>query len=1527
MIRSLAFFALPLLATAARAQQLAIPPESAGNMFECFNSDGDGASCARNQHRSGSWITGNSDGVDDVAVTAEGSVIIPTGSFRKHIVDYRALFNQGDDSCGPAPIVETPHHAPFVLEFSRYFRTRATYVDYGLTKGWKDNHLFLLNITNGAGFRQARFEVPSGAVMNWVDANSNGNWVDDSSGMQSMVLTLTDEPGNQHLVTDRWGGKYHFRPNTSTRPNLQYLIDWLEDENQNRITLTYDALGYLTQAADGFGRSLTYIWNTAEFNGTRHIAWVVLPDGRQLAIQYFFDTQRSYSLTYPNGDVASYGRGHDADENFYFFNDPLGEPGTRKQRVYTYRNGPTFQNETGRVRGIKDESGHVQLIRSEDPNTPKITIEYDDGRGFAYDCAFGGLNAVVTNLRTGAITTNEWQLNGGLLKTKIDALGGWITADYDDARALRTLYHDLGPTTESWTYTALNRVADYVDKNGNVTHHDYDVRGNLIRRTYADASYEEWTRHASGRVTAYRNRNGQSTTYQYDTRGNVTEIVLPAQPSEANPVVAYQYDVNGLVQSKTDPVGRVTTYQYDALGRRTRTDYADGTFDTLAYGTMNLPSSTDPVGTAGLIVSRTDRDGHTTTYEFGVNDRLVREAGAPGEILHAYDAQDRYVARTENGDVETYGYDLAYRRTSVAQVADATHTLTTTFQYDLLDRVVESVDPHGFTTELTYSGAGRVASRTRQIHDTDVSFVANTYDDNGNVLTETDGGLRSFTYDSNNRRLRAYDPAPFDANYVEWSYAPEGQVLSHRDQEGHTSLFAYTNRGKLSQETDPSGVVLQHTYNLDDTLQRTDKPATLGQTSYTYDGGGRPSTRMIVVDGGINDIITTAVHDGSGHVMQSTDGEGGLSMFDRDARGRVTSVTDALGEETLTDYFDDGSPFDARLAPGQGSAVSVTNANGSERTTVYDGLGRVIREIDEAGKSTVYAHDVLQGGLEGTLRTDRLGHASSEFRDGLGRLVKTTDELGGVTTWRYDAQGNLFQLTNARGKDTFFTTDALGRRTSTNYGDPGDFVSASYYANGWLQERIDQQGNHTQYTYDAAGRPLTVVYQDSSTDSFTYDAGGRLIQATSGQYGNSVSRGYDRADRVVIENTAAAVQIAYDRRSKVKTITTPSGRVFQRTYTARGELDTVRLGASVLVDNDYDPAGNLLYRAFGNGTSSTWSYEAHGWPQSVLHAQGTTEILSLTFGYDPEGRRRRQRNLSQLWRTERYQYDEAGRLVSYQGKTPPFSPFPFDPDKGVTKLQAWTLDEVGNWSQFRSNGTVQQRTHSDANVLLSIGTLALTYKRGCLESDGAFLYGYDYNDRLRYITDEVTGDPIAEYAYDALGRRVRRTAIDKSTISQRRFVYCYFGDQVVELREEPAPNEPHQFVAAFALGSELDEPLVMVRPGKTFYYHPNAMGSTMALTDETGAVVERYEYDPYGLTKVYNGQWIPVGDTSTKTNPFTFQGRENDSEAGLIFFRGRSLSPKLGRFLQRNPAGFAGGVNLYSATSLVNERSPFGTND
>ncbi len=77
----------------------------------------------------------------------------------------------------------------------------------------------------------------------------------------------------------------------------------------------------------------------------------------------------------------------------------------------------------------------------------------------------------------------------------------------------------------------------------------------------------------------------------------------------------------------------------------------------------------------------------------------------------------------------------------------------------------------------------------------------------------------------------------------------------------------------------------------------------------------------------------------------------------------------------------------------------------------------------------------------------------------------------------------------------------------------------------------------------------------------------------------------------------------------------------------------------------------------------------------------------------------------------------------------------------------------------------------------------------------------------------------------------------------------------------------------------------------------------MNLTDGSGNAVKGYTYKSFG--EIYS-------ETGSLVQPFTFTGREYDPESGLYFYRARYYDPRAGRFLTKDPIGFAGGdVNLY----------------
>ena len=115
----------------------------------------------------------------------------------------------------------------------------------------------------------------------------------------------------------------------------------------------------------------------------------------------------------------------------------------------------------------------------------------------------------------------------------------------------------------------------------------------------------------------------------------------------------------------------------------------------------------------------------------------------------------------------------------------------------------------------------------------------------------------------------------------------------------------------------------------------------------------------------------------------------------------------------------------------------------------------------------------------------------------------------------------------------------------------------------------------------------------------------------------------------------------------------------------------------------------------------------------------------------------------------------------------------------------------------------------------------------------------------------------------------------------------------------------------------VDEPLARIEANGTVrYYQTDALGSVIALTDQTGKVKTQYTYDPFGNATITGEQ---------TDNPFQYTGRENDG-TGLYYYRARYYSSELQRFISEDPIGLKGGMNRYAYTlnNPVNDKDPLG---
>ena len=106
-----------------------------------------------------------------------------------------------------------------------------------------------------------------------------------------------------------------------------------------------------------------------------------------------------------------------------------------------------------------------------------------------------------------------------------------------------------------------------------------------------------------------------------------------------------------------------------------------------------------------------------------------------------------------------------------------------------------------------------------------------------------------------------------------------------------------------------------------------------------------------------------------------------------------------------------------------------------------------------------------------------------------------------------------------------------------------------------------------------------------------------------------------------------------------------------------------------------------------------------------------------------------------------------------------------------------------------------------------------------------------------------------------------------------------------------------------------------------YWYHHDDLFSPMVVTDDAGAVYERYEYDDYGVPVILAPGNDYVNDargSSSNDNRVLFTGRYYDTETGLYYYRTRYLDGKLGRFTTRDTIGVWGDpANLGNGLTYV----------
>ena len=201
------------------------------------------------------------------------------------------------------------------------------------------------------------------------------------------------------------------------------------------------------------------------------------------------------------------------------------------------------------------------------------------------------------------------------------------------------------------------------------------------------------------------------------------------------------------------------------------------------------------------------------------------------------------------------------------------------------------------------------------------------------------------------------------------------------------------------------------------------------------------------------------------------------------------------------------------------------------------------------------------------------------------------------------------------------------------------------------------------------------------------------------------------------------------------------------------------------------------------------------------------------------------------------------------------------------------------------------------------GTATPTYDaNGNLRADGTNTYVHDAEGRLVTVT---TPEHSVQYAYDALGRRTHRSVDGVITVT------VYDGLQALE-----AYDAAGEWLHTVSYGGGMGDPLVFSDRTADYGYHLDAQGSVVALANGAGTFVEIHAYGPFGET----------APASAVGNPLRYTGQAYDATTGVYDYRARNYHPGLGRFLEPDPIGPAGGIHLYAyvGNNPINFIDPLG---
>ncbi|MBA3684524.1 MAG: RHS repeat-associated core domain-containing protein [Planctomycetes bacterium] len=1022
---------------------------------------------------------------------------------------------------------------------------------------------------------------------------------------------------------------------------------------------------------------------------------------------------------------------------------------------------------------------------------------------------------------------------------------------------------------------------------------------------------------------------------------------------------------------------------YDKRGRQAREQDAQGTISRLEYdgqdrlisrwtGTNDAPptgfwSPTNNGAPSNMVKVLENQ------YDLGVvGDGVLTSSVAWADSAVSYTTAHRYDFRLRL--INSRGPDNVATRRSYDN--EGCVTLVETYADTNLDFAIAASELRG-KSEMECDERGRVWRQAVYEVDPVSGVVADKlqtsrwFDGRGHEVKSRSANqlLRKQRFDGAGRMVRAY----LSVDDAESSYADAFGVTGDKVVEQANRIYNWTsdlvaattikrNDGDTTTLGDlpVAGSLIDVQVHWYDRAHRPIASASYGRdngaTRYVWSAGGA------LIDGdsdglpdeaegaprapnGSDDWLATAIaYDAGGRQHQVTDNLGRIAETRFDASGKVKATI----ENRIDGVPTESEPASDRLTeylynPGwQLATLRAHNAKGP-------GLGVQVQDT-----RYLYASPFSKAWPTSTIYPDAPTVPGSDLvlcvYDRLGRKTSCTDQRGVVRAITYDTAGRLAAdavTTLPAGvigtvRRIAYAYDSLSRLAGTasyNAASAGTVVNdVKITYDGWGNANKTQQNN---VGLVATGSPaVQFAYADGAVGGLA-----KYVRPSTITYPNG---------RIIYDLYPAAGSIG-DRLDRIESVAENStGTIIDARYAYAGAASIVRIEHPAVTGGltlDYGAAGTYGgFDRFGRIVDQRWR-----------NAAATSDHDRVQYGYDRAGRK--------LWadrvwtgaptnRDEQFAYDALDRLARFDRGTLAGGVIA---DAATSFNQRWQhadnlsafMDSLGNWSTAQSDVTgganswvAQTRAHNKANEIDvddlhgnvagaaiastdaptnwfdptydAAGNLLTGPKPGAETTKQS--YAWDAWNRLAQVKN-AGGSVVATYAYDGLGRRVRQQD-GGDTID----VYYDLSWREMETRKGTTVRQQHVWDLRY-----IDAPILRWREtaaagvlDEKLFYTQDANFNVTALVNPAGAVVERFIFEPYGKRTIFAADGVTVRATSTYAVNYGFTGRYHDSESGLVYFRNRYWETGLGRFINRDPAGYIDGMSLYGGYFVPLGTDPMG---